>query len=383
MLRMEVPRTLSIISVVLLFQSCEGPKHSSEPVLIDREVIDTRIDTFLEKLEKEEHFTGVVLVMRKEEVVHAKGYGMANSERENSVTTAFHIASITKQFTATAILQLVEQGKVDLSNSINTYLPQVYRSPNWDSVNIHHLLTHTSGIPDYGITRDYYDVVNGFCLGNTVHDMVKEAMDKDLEFRPGSRFVYSNIGYTLLGFIITNQTKTPYDKYLRTNILEPMGMMSSKIHVVGYSPTIDEAEGYRWSIEKSTHVPDDVVSLPVTDPDGGLVTTLTDFTKWCGIYMGKKQAILDQKSVDMMTSSYISIDRDGIGGEPRSYGYGLVITKDLISHGGYIVGFRSYFVVDKKNEILMAVFSNNTATDPKRISSLLLKFLETSESLKQ
>jgi len=85
-------------------------------------------------------------------------------------------------------LQLVEKGIVSLEESINNYLPKEYISPMWDSVTLHHLLSHTSGITNYEITRDYYEVVNGFCLGNTVDGLVKEAMGKDLEFKPNFCF---------------------------------------------------------------------------------------------------------------------------------------------------------------------------------------------------
>ena len=373
---MQLLKALSIIAVVLLFLSCKGTKHVAKPVLIEREVIDSRIETFLEKMESEEHFTGVVLVLEKEEVIHAKGYGMANSDRKNSVTTAFHIASITKQFTAVAILQLVERGIVSLEGLINEYLPKEYRSPKWDSVTLHHLLSHTSGITNYAVTRDYYMVVKGFCLGNTVDGMVKEAMVKDLEFKPGSKFSYSDINYTLLGFVVENQTQTPYNEYLKDNILDPMGMSDSKIHVIGHVPTIEEAEGYRWSKEQSAHVPDDIISLPVTEPDGGLVTTLTDFTKWVGIYMGRKQTILDQSSISRMTSPIIWVDFKGPRGKPQSYGYGLLVEDELVHHSGYIVGFRSDFIVDRQKEILIAVLSNNTTNNPIRISTGLLKILE-------
>ena len=201
-------------------------------------------------------------------------------------------------------------------------------------------------------------------------------MAKDLEFKPGSKFSYSNLGYTLLGFVIEHQTKTQYDEYLKTNIFNPMGMSASKIHIIGHVPTIREAEGYRWSKEQSVHVPDDIISLPVTEPDGGLVTTLTDFVKWVGIYMGREQTILAQNSVARMTSPYIGVNLKGPKGKPQSYGYGLLVEDELVNHSGYIVGFRSDFIVDRQKEILIVVFSNNTTNNPTRVSTGLLKVLE-------
>lgn len=330
----------------------------------------------MQEMVKDEHFSGVVLVMSEGEIVHANGYGNATSETQNTVTTALHVASVTKQFTAAAILQLVEKGVVELEVSVNEYLPQHYRSPRWDSVTIHHLLSHTSGVPDYAVTRDYYNVVDGFCLGDTVDGMVKEAMTKDLEFEPGSKFSYSNIGFTLLGLAIENQTSMPYDEYLKINILSPMAMNSSRIHVIGHIPAAEEAAGYRWSEDQSSHVPDDVVSLPVTAPDGGLVTTLTDFARWTEIYMGGAPAILSQESVDRMLNPVMAVEWTDPRGLPLSYGYGLFLGDGLLSHPGYIVGFRSHFIVDRKRKLLIAVFSNNTSNDPWLISTGLLGILE-------
>lgn len=369
-------RNFSILSVSLLSVACGGQKQEAGPVLIEREVIHPGMETFLKEMEKVEHFTGVALVMKQDELLHARGYGRANSELENAVTTAFHVASITKQFTAAAILQLVEKGKVILQGSINEYLPEEYRSSKWEDVTVHHLLCHTSGITDYAVTRDYYEVVNGFCLGNTVGGMVQEAMGKDLEFNPGSEFSYSNINYTLLGLVIENQTRMAYNEYLKIHILEPMGMTHSRIHVMGHVPVTDEAEGYRWSKEQSKHVPDDSISLPVTEPDGGLVTTLDDFARWAGTFMGRTQTILSENSISTLTSPHISVDFPGPGGKAQYYGYGLLVEDELVHHSGFIVGFRSDFIVDRQKEILIAVFSNNTSNDPIRISAGLLKIVE-------
>ena len=295
--------------------------------------------------------------------------------RKNNVDTAFHVASITKQFTAAAIMQLVEKGLVDLNGPINNYLPHKYRSPKWNSVTIHHLLSHTSGIVDYAVTRPYYDVVKGFCLGNTVDGMIKEAMVKDLQFAPGTKFSYTNLGYTLLGLAIENQTKISFDKYIKENILDPMGMRSSKIHIEDHVPAQDEAEGYRFSKEKKTHVPDDEIGLPVTAPDGGLVTTLSDFVKWIDIYKDKNLKLLTQDSLKRMMTPAIKTGWEGPKGFFESYGYGLFLGDSAISHMGEIVGFKSFFVYDKKNDVLVVVFSNNTTNDPIRIAAGLLKVL--------
>ncbi len=336
------------------------------------EVIDGRFDAYLEEMVSKEHFNGAVLVMRDGSIVHAKGYGAAAANRANTVDTRFHVGSITKQFTAAAVMQLVEKGRLKLDGPINSYLPQKYRSAKWNAVTVRQLLSHTSGIADYAVTRDYYVVVKGFCLGGTVDGMVKEAMGKDLEFEPGSRFSYSDLGYTLLGIIIEKQTKTSYGDYIKKHILDPMGMRSSQIHVEGHVPDEYEAEGFRWNKELRMHGPDEVVSLPTTAPDGGLVTTLGDFAKWARIFTAGKQDVLRQESIRQMSTPQI---RTGNGGPLDSMGYGLYVGDRLLGHGGLIVGFSSQFIYDRESRSLIVVFSNDVANNPQQVAFGLLTLL--------
>ena len=196
---MKYIKIISIFLFVFLFSSCKNQEKEttnaniSEKIEINVEVTNPPIEAFINKMIREEHFKGIILATKDNKVIHAKGYGLANDTIKNNINTKFHVASITKQFTASAIMQLLEQKKINLEESINTFLPSQYRSDNWEIVSIHHLLSHSSGIEDYALTRDYYVVEKGFCLGNTVDGMIKEAMGKELNFLPGSQFSYSNI----------------------------------------------------------------------------------------------------------------------------------------------------------------------------------------------
>jgi D-alanyl-D-alanine carboxypeptidase len=372
--RMHRSLKLTILLVALSLVSRSGIAGEVTHASRIKEVTDVRFDSFLQDMMKHEHFTGVALVMRDGKILHAKGYGEATAGAANTIDTKFHVGSITKQFTAAAIMRLVEKGSVKLDGSINTYLPRRYRSPKWNAVTIHHVLSHTSGIPDYAVTRDYYQVVKGFCLGDTVDGMVKEAMGKELEFASGSKFSYSNLGYTLLGFVIENQANTSYDQYIKQNVLDPMGMASSSIHAIGHVPAKDEAAGFRWSEEQGKHVQDDVVSLPVTAPDGGLITTLSDFVMWARIFTHADQTVLNQGSIKRMSTPVIGI---GAGGPLDSMGYGLYAGDRLIAHGGLIVGFSSQFVYDRETRSLIVVFTNNTTNNPQKIAFGLLTILLT------
>jgi D-alanyl-D-alanine carboxypeptidase len=370
---MKYIKAISIFLFVFLISSCKNKEkevvneNSSVKIEINKEVTNPTLEAFINKMISEEHFKGIILAAVNNEIIHVKGYGLANDSIKNEINTKFHVASITKQFTAAAIMQLLEQKKINLEESINNFLPAQYRSDKWDIVTIHHLLSHTSGIEDYAVTRDYYEVEKGFCLGNTVDGMIKEAMGKKLNFPPGSQFSYSNIGYTLLGQIIENITGEAFHLYLKENVLIPQEMHSSFIHTTDYAVSSDEAIGYKWDDEQNKHVLDDIVSLPVTQPDGNLVTTLNDFLKWTNIYVESEQQILQEQSITKLMRPYISINEEDIN-DTRMYGYGLFISNGIISHPGYIVGFRSHFIVNPKENIRVFVFTNNVSNDPKNVS---------------
>jgi len=342
----------------------------------ERVVIDTELEEFLQEMEQEEHFSGVALAIRAGKVLHANAYGLATDDRRNSLSTQFHVASVTKQFTAAATLRLVDEGKIKLHDSINQYLPKTYRSDKWTNVSVHHLLSHSSGIPDYALERDYYDVVDGFCLGDTVDGMLREAQKSDLRFQPGSQYEYSNIGFTLLGEIIEQQSGIPYHNFVEENLLANLGMDSSRLHVIGHGPSQDEAAGHRWNEDLSRHTKDMVVTLPVTAPDGGLVTSLDDFYRWTRIYTGQHSKVLSDRSLQKMLTPVVETGEAYGRGETTSYGYGLYLGDGLISHEGYIVGFRSHFILDPINDLLIVVFTNNTTNDPTRISAGMLAIVE-------
>jgi CubicO group peptidase (beta-lactamase class C family) len=164
-----------------------------------------RIDNLVSLYHKYGQFNGSVLVADNGKVLYQKGFGLANMEWTipNSPDTKFRLGSITKQFTATLILQLVEQGKIKLDGKLTDYLPD-YRKDTGDKVTIHNLLSHTSGIPSYTSLPGFFQNVsrNPF----TVDDFIKKYASGELEFEPGTKFVYDNSGYFLLGAIVEKVT---------------------------------------------------------------------------------------------------------------------------------------------------------------------------------
>jgi len=311
-----------------------------------------KIDELMAQYHKNNQFMGTVLVAESGKVIYKKGFGYANIEWEipNTPDTRFRLGSITKQFTAMLILQLVEQGKIKLDGKLTDYLPD-YRKDTGDRVTVHHLLNHTSGIPSYtGMPRFFQDVSRN---PYSVEDFVKKYTSGDLEFEPGSKFVYNNSGYFLLGAIIEKVTGKPYDQALKENILDPLGMKNT-----GYDrhETVikKRATGYQRSPRGLLNSPYLDMSLPYAA--GSLYSTVEDLYIWDqALYTDK---LISAKSKELMYKPAL-----------QNYAYGWVVTKmpvgenngtkTVIAHGGGINGFNTVItrIVDDRHLIVLL---NNT-----------------------
>ena len=196
-----------------------APAAPAQPVLAPAAEIAQKADAYLRAQERVNGFSGVVLVARDGVPVVSRGYGWANAEWEipNTPTTKFRLGSITKQFTATLVLTLQEQKKLSVQDPICTYVTPCPES--WKPVTIHHLLTHTSGIPSYTGLPDYAKTM---MMPRTIEQMVAVFRDLPLEFAPGEKFKYNNSGYFLLGVIIEKVTGKKYEDALRDEIFTPL-----------------------------------------------------------------------------------------------------------------------------------------------------------------
>ena len=184
-----------------------------------------KMDALLEAYNRYHEFNGSVLVAEHGKVILRKGYGMADLEWSvpNSPETKFRLGSVTKQFTATLIVKLVERGKLALDGKLADYLPY-YRKDVGTRLTIENLLTHTSGLPNYTDRPDYATLdVHPYAP----EEFVKQYCSGDLQFEPGSKFQYSNSNYFILGALIEQLTGKPYKQVLREEILQPLGMNDS------------------------------------------------------------------------------------------------------------------------------------------------------------
>ena len=188
----------------------------------DREIA-SGLHAYLEPFSETGNFIGTVLVARGGHILFRQSYGMANYELRvsNSSATRYHIASVSKPFTAAAILQLQEQGRLRLSDHVSRYVPDF---PNGDRITLDNLLTHTSGIPDINGLQDY----DAFARSpHTVEQLVAKFAGLQLEFEPSTDQRYSNSNYNLLAFVLEKITGESYEDYLRGHIFEPAGMLDS------------------------------------------------------------------------------------------------------------------------------------------------------------
>ncbi len=333
-----------------------------------------KLEDFLQAAVEGDHFSGVVMVVHRGKVLLNQGHGAATSTDKNKKDTVMHVASITKQFTAAAIMKMWEAGTIDLNASINTYLPYEYQSDTWRKVTVHHLLSHTAGVVDYD--ESYYDAeTKSFCFNDAIKAMIVESQGKGLEFEPGSEWHYSNIGYTLLGAILENSSNLSYGEIIQGYIFDKVGMSASSIHEEDYVAKIGHATGYRWDKTQKKLVEDDEQCLPVTPSDGGLVTTSEDLRKWSDVLAGKRPDVLSSEILKQMTTPVPNtFTQDG------GYGYGLFIDDSSgtqrIHHPGWILGFRSHFCFYPEKEIYISVFCNNSTTNPMQITSGLYEIME-------
>ena len=318
-----------------------------------------QIDEMMKLYHQYGQFNGSVLVAENGRVIYKKGFGLANMEWNvpNATDTKFRIASVTKQFTAALILQLVEQGKVKLDGKITDYLPD-YRKETGDRVTIHHLLNHTSGIPSYTGLPGFFakESRNPFA----VTDFVKQFASGDLEYEPGSKFNYNNSAYFILGAIIEKLHGKPYAQVVQENIFTPAGMTNS-----GYdlsSPLIAKrASGYAKTGRGYINAPYLDMSIPYAA--GSLYSTVEDLYLWDQALHGDK--ILSAKSKELMFKP--GLQNYGYGVESRDMTLGDKKTLvPVIEHNGGIHGFSSNLIRFVRDKHLIVLLDNTSQGNNQR-----------------
>ncbi len=307
-----------------------------------------KIDELLKQYYDYGQFNGSVLVAEKGKIIYEKGFGMANMEWAipNQPDTKFRIGSVTKQFTAALVLQLVEEGKIKLDGKLSDYLTD-YRKDTGEKVTIHQLLNHTSGIPSYTSRPNFMAEISRNPY--SVADFVKKFASGDLEFEPGSKFSYNNSGYSLLGAIIEKVTGKSYETVLTERILKPLGMTNSGYD--NHSPLLQKrASGYQKTPDGFVNAAYLDMSIPYAA--GSIYSTVEDLFKW-------EQSLQEDKILS--ADSRKRMFTPGLG----NYGYGIRISDQpvgktdqkikTIGHGGAINGFNSLMLraVEKQQTVII------------------------------
>lgn len=316
-----------------------------------------QIDSFVHEEMQRERVPGVAIgVISKGEVLIAKGYGQANVEHRVPVTseTIFQTGSVGKQFTAAGVMLLVEDGKLALDDSITKYLSGAPES--WRPINVRHLLTHTSGIPDY--TQEVLDYRKDY----TEDELAQAAYRLKLEFEPGARWNYSNTGYVLLGILIHKVSGQFYGDVLKEEVFGPLGMSTARV-VSEEDIVPNRAAGYRLA-DGTLKNQEWVAPTLNTTADGTLYVTLLDLIAWDrGL---RANAILKAQSWSQV---YTPITLTS--GKTYPYGFGWDVDESSgqpwYRHGGYWQGFAAEISRYLANDLTIVVLTNLADANPDRL----------------
>lgn len=344
-------------ALVLCVSSCQGSTATNPGAKHA-----TVVDHYIAAQAKEQQFSGTVLIAQHGTILLAKGYGWADQEQRlpNQPTTRFGIGSITKQFTAMAVLLLQERGKLHVEDHVCLYISDC--PATWKPITLKNLLTHTSGIPDYARSLAEHPLPPS-------ESLLQYIERQPLDFLPGSKFSYSNSGFALLGFVIQNVTGDSYSGFLQREIFSPLHLSDTGERQSSSSiPNL--AAGYVEAWTKAT--PSDVSPLFAA---GALYSTAQDLYRWDVALFDHKFASAD--SLEQMFTPQVTYC--GLGGtfcgsaecsaaaaECYSYGYGWVLQRlpvrdgyvHVIWHSGLVPGFASLNYYYPDQDLTLIVLSN-------------------------
>jgi CubicO group peptidase (beta-lactamase class C family) len=319
--------------------------------------ITTKVDDYIRSEMKAQQIPGVSLaVIKNGEIVLAKGYGLANVEHQVPVKpeTIFQSGSMGKQFTATAVMMLVEAGKLSLDDKLIKFFPD---GPDaWRNITIRHLLTHTSGMGDYpndfDLRRDY-----------TVDEMIQRIKAIPLTFQPGEKWSYSNLGYVTLGVLIHKISGQFYGDFLQERVFKPLGMSTARViseadivpnRAAGYRLVNGELKNQNW-----------VSPTLNTTADGALYLTVYDMAKWDAALYTEK--LLKRSSLEQMWTPVKLND-----GKTSPYGFGWALGElrghHIVEHGGSWQGFKSQISRYVDDKLTVVVFANQARANPAKLA---------------
>jgi CubicO group peptidase (beta-lactamase class C family) len=340
----------------------------------DENGIAKHVEEFVNKQVAADQFSGAVLVMNGNQPVFKKAYDLASKRFQvlNRIDTKFNLGSMNKMFTAVAIAQLAEQGKLDFSDTLAKHWPDYPNKEAAKKITIHHLLTHTSGLADYFNNEFMRSSRDRF---RKIDDYLPLFASKPLQFEPGGRFRYSNAGFMVLGGIVERASGQNYFDYVREHVYRPAGMTNSDCYsldeetpnlAVGYThggmgggPTSKE-----WKNNIFLHV-------IKGGPAGGGYSTVEDLVAFATALRTHK--LLSSKSTDTLWSGKIDTGRGA------KYGYGFfderVNGKRIVGHGGGFPGINSKLDIYLDSDYTVAVMSNYDPPAAEKVAAELRRLV--------
>ncbi len=337
-------------SFLFLITLCSAQKS------IDKVKLAAEFDKILSTQFKSDGPGCAALVAYKGEIIYKKAFGLANIENTVPMNAdmIFRIGSITKQFTAIAILRLLEQGKLDLQDELTKYIPDY--PVNGKKITIEHLLTHTSGIKSYTGMEEFNAAIQGKDM--KVDELIAFFKNQPMDFDPGTNWKYNNSGYVLLGAILEKITGKPYGEYIEETIFKPLGMKNS---LYGSNSKIipNRASGYdpaKAGIQNASYL-----SMTLPYAAGSLMSSVEDLYKW-------NRALRSNQMVKRETLEKAFTGYKLQTGRNTHYGYGWSVgdigNHRVIEHSGGIPGYLSDALYAPEDDIFIAVLSNCTCNPP-------------------
>jgi CubicO group peptidase (beta-lactamase class C family) len=315
----------------------------------------TRVDQVVRSASGgEEKAPGVAIAVQRDgKLVYSKGFGYADLEQDTKITptTIFHIASVSKQFTAFAIAMLADQGKISLDDDIRKYLPEMHDFGT--PITIRQLGHHTSGL------RDQWSLLMmaGWRLDDVItynHILKLLRKQTELNYKPGDEHLYSNTGFTLMAEIVHRVTKKPFSEWCQENIFVPLNMKNTLFYDDHERVVENRAYSYHMG---SNGYKKSVLSYANAGATS-LFTTVEDLSLWAQNF--EKMTVGNQNVMDMMEHRYVLNNGDTI-----DYAFGQVINKykglKAASHGGADAGYRTFFIRFPEQHVSISVFSNNAS----------------------
>ncbi len=359
---------LATLGALLVAAACSsGPSsRGSQWIVVDLE-LSSRLDRVAAEAFAELQIAGMsVAVSRGDDLVFAAGYGYADLAEQvpAQADTIYRLGSIGKSFTAAALLQLAEDGRLSLDEPVTARMADY--PPAFEAIAVHHLLSHTSGVAEYAV-GPVLERTSG--VGQKLEDVLDLVVNNPLEFEPGTRWAYSNAGFMLAGELIESVAQMPYAEYIRTEVLEPLGL--SDTFVCPDEPPADDqwASGYEvtqgnWQravrLGRSPGLADSApINMDVIYAAGSLCASAIDLVRWPDLL---ENELLSPESFAAMTAPTVLSDGTKVG-----YGLGLELRafadRQALAHGGVINGFVTMLADFPDDDTTVVLLVNTLLTD--------------------